>query len=201
MTSNRTTARTRAAIVEAAIRELERLGVTATTMADVAAAAAVSRMTLYRHFADRSALFEAILTARYAIMLGQLQQRLAGYEIIDEALIEGGSFALWLADEDRMVREIVTHATDRNLERFLLNNTPELRAMHFAAWQPAFTRARLAGGLREDLPDARLIDGLRSVLNLLLLREDLDEPGRRAFIRDFIVPAVTGRTNSLPVSS
>lgn len=48
---------TREKILEAAERCLERFGIQKTTLADVAEEAGVARMTVYRQFADREALF------------------------------------------------------------------------------------------------------------------------------------------------
>jgi AcrR family transcriptional regulator len=50
---------TRQRIVEATVHLHETLGLAATTVAGVAEAAGVSRLTVYRHFPDTDALFEA----------------------------------------------------------------------------------------------------------------------------------------------
>ena len=57
------TARTRDAILEAALEEFLARGFAATRMADVAARAGVAKGTLYLHFADKAALFEGMLRA------------------------------------------------------------------------------------------------------------------------------------------
>src|SRR6266516_5023435 len=64
--------RTRAAILDAAAEALAERG-GRTSMADVAAAAGVSRATLYRYYADREALLDAL--ASHA--LGDAAARLA----------------------------------------------------------------------------------------------------------------------------
>ncbi|MDO9710219.1 TetR/AcrR family transcriptional regulator [Paracraurococcus lichenis] len=55
------TARTRAAILAAALDEFLDGGFAATRMADVAARAGLAKGTLYLHFADKEALFEGVL--------------------------------------------------------------------------------------------------------------------------------------------
>jgi AcrR family transcriptional regulator len=66
------TARTRAAILEAALEEFLAQGFAGTRMADVAARAGVAKGTLYLHFADKSALFEGVLGEALAAPLAGL---------------------------------------------------------------------------------------------------------------------------------
>jgi serine phosphatase RsbU (regulator of sigma subunit) len=75
MTSARgSTQRTRSKIVEAGRRLLDQSSTT--SAADLAAAAGVSRSTLYRHFPDRSALLEAIGTEPSATSIEYAEQPL-----------------------------------------------------------------------------------------------------------------------------
>src|SRR4051794_34722195 len=60
------TARTRAAIIAAALDSFLAAGFAATRMADVAAAAGVAKGTLYLYFPDKAALFEGVLRDRLA---------------------------------------------------------------------------------------------------------------------------------------
>lgn len=61
MTTQRLTDRKRAAIVQAAVAQFRVHGYEATSMDQVAAAAEVSKRTLYNHFASKEALFAQIL--------------------------------------------------------------------------------------------------------------------------------------------
>ena len=61
MTTQRLTDRKRAAIVQAAVAQFRTHGYEATSMDQVAAAAEVSKRTLYNHFASKEALFAQIL--------------------------------------------------------------------------------------------------------------------------------------------
>ena len=61
MTTQRLTDRKRAAIVQAAVAQFRAHGYEATSMDQVAAAAEVSKRTLYNHFASKEALFAQIL--------------------------------------------------------------------------------------------------------------------------------------------
>lgn len=68
------TQRTTSRIVEASRRLLEQSSTTPT--ADLAAAAGVSRSTLYRHFPDRDSLLEAVRREQAAAPMGYAEQRL-----------------------------------------------------------------------------------------------------------------------------
>lgn len=59
--SDRLTDRKHASIVSAAVQEFQTRGYYATSMNAIAAAANVSKRTLYNHFASKEALFDAIL--------------------------------------------------------------------------------------------------------------------------------------------
>lgn len=61
ITKNRLTDRKRAAVVEAAIAEFAKNGFDHAKMDEIAKAADVSKRTVYNHFANKEALFEAIL--------------------------------------------------------------------------------------------------------------------------------------------
>jgi AcrR family transcriptional regulator len=64
--------RTRAAIVEAALKVFATEGSTA-TLDEVAVAAGISRATLYRHFSSREELFAALLDEAYADVLARMR--------------------------------------------------------------------------------------------------------------------------------
>jgi AcrR family transcriptional regulator len=64
--------RTRAAIVEAALKVFAADGSTA-TLDDVAVAAGISRATLYRHFSSREELFAALVDEAYADVHARLR--------------------------------------------------------------------------------------------------------------------------------
>lgn len=182
----------REAVISAATRCIERLGSQRTSMADIAKEAGIARITLYRMFEDRSALFEALLSRRHAAKLEQFRAHLKRYDSLAQALVDGGMFALELGWADEVQTEIIARGMDHSLEVFMLNNNPELRARHQSVWQAAFQKARASGELTSGLPDERLIEGVRSILNLVLLRSDLNRAEQRQFLQDFLVPAIMG---------
>jgi TetR/AcrR family acrAB operon transcriptional repressor len=71
-------ARTRAAIVDAALLVVAERGVTAAQLEEIATRASVTRGALYHHFADKSDLVLAVLRERWDLTMAPLLGELAG---------------------------------------------------------------------------------------------------------------------------
>jgi AcrR family transcriptional regulator len=80
LTSDNRSARKRAAILEAAGRVFLHNGYVGTSMDEIAAAAAVSKQTVYKHFADKETLFHELITSTV---------RSSGDEAADEPVLGG----------------------------------------------------------------------------------------------------------------
>lgn len=143
--------RTTAAILEAAAHVLAERGETA-SMADVAAAAGVSRATLYRHYPSREALLEALATEALADAAGRIAE--AGLENVDaeEAISRVVRALMGVGDRYAvLIRERVKPSPEQ-LEDCLAG---PIRGV--------FSRAIESGALRDDLPTdvlVRLFGGL-----------------------------------------
>lgn len=160
-------------------------------MNDIAEEAGVSRRTLYRLFDDRSALIEMLLHARLAEMGRRVEEHLASYDDVEEALVEGSLFSVGVAEEDQLFSRVVTHEHNRSVERFLLRGNEALNDALVRAWRPVLERGRSAQRIRPDLSDARVVELVANVQTLILMRDDLGQDGRRALLRELLVPAIT----------
>jgi AcrR family transcriptional regulator len=143
--------RTAAAILEAATRLLAERG--DATMADVADAAGVGRTTLYRYFPTREDLIESLRAAA----LAEAAERLAAAGLATCEPGEGIARAMraLLTVGDRYVVLTRERAADpRVAERRLGRPIRKL-----------LVRARSAGMLRADLPDAVLLAGFGGALS------------------------------------
>jgi len=69
---------TRAAVLEAAADQFAQRGFAATTIDDVAAAARVSKGTVYYHFVDKAQLFEAVFRAGQTWVIDQVAKAIEG---------------------------------------------------------------------------------------------------------------------------
>ena len=75
------------------------VGVRRTTMTDVARRAGVSRMTLYRRFADVASLLQALMTREFTQILTEVEAEVAALPTARERLVEAS-----VAGVDRLTR-------------------------------------------------------------------------------------------------
>src|SRR6266566_1594443 len=138
--------RTKAAILDAAAHALSEHG-GRTSMADVAAAAGVSRATLYRYYPDRDALLDALASHALAAAAARLAD--AGLERapVEQAI-------------ERIVRAL-TAVGDRYavLAREQVEGDPdEIERLVAAPMRAVFVRGLESGLFRQDLPADVLLE-------------------------------------------
>ena len=138
--------RTAAAILDGAARALSEHG-SSTNMADVAAAAGVSRATLYRYYPDREALLDALASHALADAAARLAD--AGLERapVDEAI-------------ERIVRAL-TAVGDRYtvlLSEQVEADPAEIERLVAAPMRVVFARGIESGLLRQDLSAEVLLE-------------------------------------------
>jgi AcrR family transcriptional regulator len=138
--------------VIAAVDELVRTrGWSATTMSDVAAAAGVSRQTLYNEFGSRSALVQAYITAEIDRLVEQACEAVrANADDAHRALREAFTLFLKLASDEPVVRIITTNAEAGELHQLLTGLGQELASDRIAALIPEVWP-------QVGVPDARLV--------------------------------------------
>jgi len=118
------TARTRSAILQAALAVFSERGFAETRMADVASRAGLAKGTLYLHFADKESLFEFVLRE-------SLSDRLAGVQLEPAAPAESPRAAL-----ERLLLPVLRGAEESGraaVVRLILSEGvrhPALAAMH-----------------------------------------------------------------------
>lgn len=187
---------TRTAVLDAALERFEAAGLFRTTVDDVARAAGVSRVTVYRHFGDRDALVEAVLLREEERFFQELEEAIADAGGIEEKLAEGFACALL---------QIRSHVA---LQR-LLETDPELILPHLTVRaEPVLVAARsFVARLLETAREAGELPALdvevaaellcRQVLSLLLTPasavplETADDA--RRFARRYLFPALASR--------
>jgi AcrR family transcriptional regulator len=159
-------ATTRARIVEAAAHLMYRNGVAATTLDEVRQQSGTSKSQLYRHFADKDALVQAVIDLRAAQIMAREEERLRGLDSLRgleswrDALVRGnelqnGAYGCALGS---MANEL----SDANDEaRLVLNDTLQ-------QWESllvdGFERMRASGVLRDDVDPQQLAVGMMAAL-------------------------------------
>lgn len=84
-------------ILDAAVEQFARTGLTRSTVEDVARRAGTARVTVYRRFATKAALVEAVLLRECHRCLTDLDAAVAGLPVLADRIVEGFRFALALA--------------------------------------------------------------------------------------------------------
>ena len=79
-------------ILDAGLHQLELFGLRRTTMEDIAKRAGVSRVTVYRYFASKNELLDAVLLRELGRKLDELRARLAPLPSDEDRIVEGFSF-------------------------------------------------------------------------------------------------------------
>lgn len=182
-------------ILEAAARQLELFGIQRTTMDDVARRAGVSRVTIYRHYATKDALVEAVVLHEVRTFLDRLGTHLEQFDSDEDRMVEGFAFS-------------VTELRGHTLMRRLLEGEPELFLPQLTTGAgPLIAMARTlivdyAARRFPDLPpdDAALGAeiGIRLMISLVLTPEgvvDLHDGDRlRELARRFLPAALRRRS-------
>jgi TetR/AcrR family transcriptional repressor of mexJK operon len=140
----------RAAILEAATTAFLKDGYTGTNLDDVAAAAEVSKQTVYRHFTDKKSLFIAAVEAARQATTQRETARVIDPDDIHGSLVKFGEHLL-----DTVMSERV--AALRRVMIGELGRIPELKEMWSAGAPQAIASqvaTELANLTKLDIPDA-----------------------------------------------
>ena len=164
---------------------IERHGFSKVTLSDVAAAAGVTRPTVYRHFGSADELLNAAAVTASGGYLERMRSRVMRIEDPVERVVEGMVIAISEIPDDPYVKELFqmrdavsVHAASENA--FV---SGELRLYFCDRWQG----------------DDRDLDELAEIL-LRLLKSFLDDPGPerdvpelRRYLSRWLVPMLTAR--------
>lgn len=190
--------RNREKVILAAEAHFEINGIRQASMAEIADAVGVVRATLYRMFSSREALFEAILDQRFSRMMEISHSEINNYDNLEEALIYISCKSIECTQNDKIFLEIISSEYNKDIADYFIINTPKLRLQYSNIWNDRFAQARIDGELKSSLSNERLIEGMRNVVNLVLLRNDMNHEEKIQFFKDFLIPVALRREAALP---
>lgn len=176
-------------IIDAAVKCFEQYGPQRTSMDDIAEAAGISRKTLYRVFEDRPTLIQAVLQGRLKKVAEKIKRRIAKANSLEEALLEGCLTGVAAATRDQLTNDIIHKATDHTLEQFLIRGNERTYKTLLDIWQTSLDEGRVAGVVKQDLSNDRIIDIISSV-NALLIMRDESAAKQRSLLEDILLPAI-----------
>jgi AcrR family transcriptional regulator len=178
-------AATRARILAGAEACVRRFGLRRWSMADVATAAGVSRGSVYRYFADRDALVDAVLERTADEFVATSEPAVRRRRSLATQV---GEAAVFICMHQRDADLTLALPNDETLLAVLLTSRAErLVARWVEFWQPLIADAKARGEVRADLDPRRAGEWIvRILLSLSLMPSvvvDLHDP---AAVRDFV---------------
>jgi len=190
------TSSARQRLIDAAEDCFQRYGVSKTTIEDVAAAAKVSRATVYRYFDDRNELILGVLLREAGRFLGKLQARVDRSESLADAIVDGVLFTVKAVRADANLALLFAPEA-AGLTTSIAGASEALFRTTADFLRPLFEGARESGQLREgiDLDEAAEWT-LRIVLSLLTVEgaRHRTDAQKRELLRTFLVPALVAET-------
>lgn len=177
-------------VVNAAMACFAKYGIAKTTMDDVAEAAQLARMTVYRAFPNRNALLHAVAMQTLEHFIQELSQEFKPGATFEEDFIAAVLRSVELARTDPLFVPLVQDTVGEGGLGFFVSEYSPIDDLLQRLWAPSLERARATQQLRPDLQDQELLTWFRDVVYLVLMRSDLDRPGQVAFLQKFMVPSL-----------
>ena len=178
---------TRKRILAAARKCFETLGIEQTTIVDIATEANYSRPIVYKHFADKSAIIDAICLEELEVLQAKLVQRLGDDLPPSEELTEAIVVAIILAKDSPHITRFME---DRDSWVRSQKVGEQVRDWVRKRWEAFIKRGQESGALANDIDVENVVTWIAMNQSQLLLRyqdEDIDEDWLRNFIRRFVV--------------
>lgn len=186
-------------LLDAAERCLRRVGVQRASMADVAAAAGMSRGSVYFHFPDRAALVRAVLSRAAERFVRASEQAVRSRRTLATQVAEA---AVYIREHLRDGEQ--PHAAgdrdDALLATLLTANLEGTVASWIDFWQPFLAQAAARGEIRADLDHREAAEWIaRIMLSVAVMPSaviDIDDPRAvRAFVARYIVQGLAPRAS------
>ena len=183
-------------VLEAAEAQFSEFGLGRTSMDRVAEAAGVSRITVYRRFANRDALFAAVVARAFRRFLSEFDAEVSKCGDPDERFVRGVAVAARLLTQDSLIARLVRTDPQDVLPFLTVDGAPIL------VMSRGYVVAQLERAKSEGMPITGNLEMLADVLvrmaHSILLSPgsviDADEAELARFARQNILPMLYGTT-------
>ncbi|MEU8345726.1 transcriptional regulator, TetR family [Actinomadura meyerae] len=187
-----TTDTTRERIIDAAEECFGRFGVAKTTVEDIAAAARLSRATVYRSITGgRDELILAVVVRDLHRFLDRLAERLRRERSVPEAIVEGTMDAVEYVRAEPTVAHFLVPEAAGHMQAAVAGAAEHVLALCCDYVRPYFEQAQRQRKLRADIEVEGTVEFLfRIITSLIVMDRDRDAEGLRRFLRTYVVPVI-----------
>ncbi|QKW38732.1 TetR/AcrR family transcriptional regulator [Actinomadura sp. NAK00032] len=187
-----TTDTTRERIIDAAEECFGRFGVAKTTVEDIAAAARLSRATVYRSVTGgRDELILAVVVRDLHRFLDRLAERLRRERSVPEAIIEGTMDAVAYVRSEPTIAHFLVPEAAGHMQAAVAGAAEHVLALCCDYVRPYFEQAQRQRMLRADIEVEGTVEFLfRIITSLIVMDRDRDADGLRRFLRTYVVPVI-----------
>lgn len=162
-----------------------------TTMEDVAAAAGVARPALYRYVSSRDEIIEAVILQRVEELGNGFRTIFDEAPSFAEAFVEISMAAVNAARLDPELQALFETTTGSRIVQVMAGPQSGFHDFVKGFFKPAFDAARASGELRTDVSDDAMVEWIRGVYMMMILREDLDAEREREMVISFLLRSLT----------
>ena len=176
-------------IVDAAERCFARFGVGKTTVEDIAAAAGLSRATVYRSFAGgRDEVILTVLLRDMRRFLDRLAERLGTEPSVSNAIVEGVLDAVTFVRGEPRVAALLTPEAAGHTQTVIAGAAEHVLRLCADRVRPYFQVAQREGMLRADITVEGAVEFLFRIISSMIALPREGES--RLFLRTYVVPAL-----------
>jgi AcrR family transcriptional regulator len=189
-----TTDSTRERIIDAAEECFARYGVAKTTVEDIAAAAGMSRATVYRSVTGgRDELILAVMLRELIRFLDQLAARLRQTASVPDAVVEGILDAVSYVRGRPHVAHFMVPEAAGHTQVVVTGAAERILDMCCDYVRPHFEVAQRDGRIRAGIEVEGTTEFLfRIITSLMVLDRGRDADDTRNFLRSYVVPVIVG---------
>ncbi|MER7541590.1 TetR/AcrR family transcriptional regulator [Actinomadura sp.] len=187
-----TTDATRERIIDAAEECFGRFGVAKTTVEDIAAAARLSRATVYRSITGgRDELILAVVVRDLHRFLDRLADRLRRERSVPEAIVEGAMDAIAYVRSEPTIAHFLVPEAAGHMQAAVAGGAERVLALCADYVRPYFEQAQRQRTLRPDIEVEGTVEFLfRIITSLIVMDRDRDADELRRFLRTYVVPVI-----------
>jgi AcrR family transcriptional regulator len=194
-------AETRQRIIAVARQCFARYGARRTTMEDVATAAGIARPALYRYVSSREEIVEAVILQRIEELADGLRSLFDTEPSFAEAFIEVSVGAVNSARLDPELQALFQTTTGSRVIQVMAGPDSGLHEFVKGFFADAFAAARASGELRDDVSDDAMVEWIRGIYMMMILREDLDPERERAMLTAFLLGSLVPREQLIDLTA